>query len=161
MVRKYNNANNHACYYFDDKIKFEDFDLDNILMDEKPFENIFVYDILYKTLIGAKPFRIWLDKVDGFVRVYNGTRCLVLFSDEKYVFISNRITYLIGVKSSLPYVFFYNDVKMKVHSYDSLPLKKTLTFHNVTSFIKSVFNKDCNKCLAKGSYQLPKNNDNK
>ena len=34
-------------------IKFEDFDFDNILIDEKSRENIFIYDILYKTLIGV------------------------------------------------------------------------------------------------------------
>ena len=28
------------CYYFDDKIKLEDFDLDNILIDEKSHKNI-------------------------------------------------------------------------------------------------------------------------
>ena len=33
----------HACYYFHDIIKFKDFDLDNILMDEKLYENILVY----------------------------------------------------------------------------------------------------------------------
>ena len=31
---------NCTCYYFDDIIKLEDFDLDNILIDEKPHENI-------------------------------------------------------------------------------------------------------------------------
>ena len=31
------------CYYFDDIIKLEDFDLDNILIDEKSYENIFIY----------------------------------------------------------------------------------------------------------------------
>ena len=28
------------CYYFDDIIKIEDFDLDNIIIDEKSYENI-------------------------------------------------------------------------------------------------------------------------
>ena len=32
-------------------------------------KNISVYNISCKTLIGAKPLRIWFDKVDGFVRV--------------------------------------------------------------------------------------------
>ena len=36
---------NHMCYYFDDSIKLEDFDLDNILIDEKSHENILIYDI--------------------------------------------------------------------------------------------------------------------
>ena len=41
--------------------------------------------MLYKTLIGAKPLRIRFDKVNGFIRIYDGTRCLVLFGDEKII----------------------------------------------------------------------------
>ena len=37
-----------TCYYFDDIIKLEDFDLDNILMDEKLHQNILMDDISYK-----------------------------------------------------------------------------------------------------------------
>ena len=36
-------------------IRFEDIDLDNVLIDEKSYENNFVYGISYKTLIDAKP----------------------------------------------------------------------------------------------------------
>ena len=50
---------NCTYYYFDDIIKIEDFDLDNILMDEKSNENILVYSILYKSLIAAKTLR-WI-----------------------------------------------------------------------------------------------------
>ena len=67
---------NHTCYYFDDIIKLEDFDLDNILIDEKSQENILIYDISYKTLIGSKPLRIRFDKIDGFIGIYDGTRYL-------------------------------------------------------------------------------------
>ena len=35
-----------TCYYIYDIIKFEDFDLENILLDEKSYQNIFVYEIL-------------------------------------------------------------------------------------------------------------------
>ena len=31
---------NCTCYYFDDIIKLEDFDVDNILIDQKSHENI-------------------------------------------------------------------------------------------------------------------------
>ena len=41
-----------TCYYFDDIIKLEDVNLDNILIDKKSQENILIYDISYKTLIG-------------------------------------------------------------------------------------------------------------
>ena len=34
----------------------------------------FAYHVAYKTLIGAKPLRIMFDKVDGFIRDYNGTK---------------------------------------------------------------------------------------
>ena len=34
-----------TCYYFNGIIKLEDFDLDNILIDEKLHENILIYDI--------------------------------------------------------------------------------------------------------------------
>ena len=44
---------NRTCYYFDDIIKLEDFDLDNILIDEKSYEDILIYGISYKTLINS------------------------------------------------------------------------------------------------------------
>ena len=44
-----------TCYYFDDIIKSENVDMDNILIDKKLHENIFNYSISYKTLIGVKP----------------------------------------------------------------------------------------------------------
>ena len=46
------------CYYFDDIIKLEDFDLDNILIDKKPYENILIYNISCKALIDRKPLCI-------------------------------------------------------------------------------------------------------
>ena len=36
---------NPTCYYFDFISKREDFDSDNISLDEKSFENILIYDI--------------------------------------------------------------------------------------------------------------------
>ena len=33
------NIKNHTCYYFDDIIKVEDFNLDNILIDENHTKN--------------------------------------------------------------------------------------------------------------------------
>ena len=60
-------------------IKFEDFDLNYILKDEKLYGNILMYKISYKTLIGAKPWGIRFDKVDRFIRAYDGSRYLVLF----------------------------------------------------------------------------------
>ena len=73
---------NRTCYYFDDIIKLEDFDLDNILIDEKSHENILIYNISYKTLIDQKPLRIRFDQIDGFIIIYDGTRYLTLFGSK-------------------------------------------------------------------------------
>ena len=83
-------------------------------MDEKSYGNILPYNSLRKSLIDSKPLRIWFDKIYGFIRVYDGTRYLVLFEVEKYDFIYNRITYLIGVKSGITYVISHNYAKSKL-----------------------------------------------
>ena len=66
------------------------------------------------------------DKLDGFVRVYNGTRYWVLFGSEKYDTIYNKIRYLIIQKSGIKFVISHNYARTEVDSYDSLPLEKTL-----------------------------------
>ena len=75
------------CYYFNNIIKT---DLDNILIDERSYENILVYNISYKSLINSKSFRIRFNKTYGFIRVYDATRYLVLFGSEKYDQISYK-----------------------------------------------------------------------
>ena len=95
-----------ASYYFDDIIKLEDFDFDNVLIDEKSHENILIYDISYKTSIGPKFLRIRFDKIDGFIRIYDGIRYLFLLGPEKYDAIYNRIRYLISLKRSITYISF-------------------------------------------------------
>ena len=108
---------NRTCYYFDDIIKFEDFDLDNISLNEKSYGNIWLFDISCKTLIGSNPLHIMFDKIDGFIRVYDGSRYLVLFGPEKFNAIFNRLN--IGVKSGITYVFSHSYARIKVYSYHS------------------------------------------
>ena len=100
--------------------------------------------------------RIRFDKIEWFIRVYNGTRYLVLFDS-----IYNQIRYLISVKSGITYTISHNFAEMKVDSYNSLPLGKAMTFHNIIIVISSVWNKDKNNYyydifFKRTSYQLPK-----
>ena len=60
-------------------------------------------------------------KIDGFLRLYNRTRNLVLLS-------------------GITYVISHNYAIIKVGSYDSLTLEKTLTFY-IIILIKSAFSK--------------------
>ena len=53
---------NRTCYYFDDIIKLEDFDIDNILMDKKLHKNILIYDISFETLIDPQALCVRFDK---------------------------------------------------------------------------------------------------
>ena len=68
----------------------------DILFDEKLYENILIYDISYKNLYGckplcSKPLCIWLDKIDGFIKTYDGIRYLLLFGPKRYDAIYDRI----------------------------------------------------------------------
>ena len=101
-----------------------------------------IYGITYKTLIGPKPLRNRFDKIDGFTRIYDGTRYLVLFGSEKYDVIYSRSRYLISLKSGITYIFSHYFTKIKIDSYDYLPLEKTLTLNNVIILIKSVLDKN-------------------
>ena len=74
--------------------------------------------------------------MDGVIRVYDGTRYLVLFCCEKYDSICQRDRYLIRVKSGIIYVISPNYAKIKA-------------FHNVIILIKSVFDKDENNYYCK------------
>ena len=59
------------------------------------------------------PLRVRLDKINGFIRVYDGTRYLVLFVSGKYDYIYNKITYLISVKSGITDIISHNYAKNK------------------------------------------------
>ena len=43
----------------------------------------------YNILIGPKHLRIRFEKIDGFIRIYDGTKYLILFGSEKYDVIYN------------------------------------------------------------------------
>ena len=77
-----------------------------------------------------------------------------LDNDSIYI----RIRYLIGVKNGITNMISHNYAKIKLDSYDSLPLEKTITFHDVIILIKSVFNNNYyyNLFLERASYELPK-----
>ena len=109
---------NRTCYYFHDIMKLEDFDFDNILLDQRGYENNLVYVISYKNLIAAKPFLIKFNKIDGFIRVYEEKRYLVLF-DSIPLFesiqcgtIYNRIRYLISQKKGMLFLIILEESKL-------------------------------------------------
>ena len=93
-----------------------------MLIYKKLYINTLVYNISYKNSIGTKLVCIRFNKVDEFIRLYDGTGHLVLFDPEKYDAIYNRIKYLTGPKSNIKDAFSYTYSKIKRYSYHSLPL---------------------------------------
>ena len=110
---------NRTCYFYD-IIKIEDFDFNMTLLEEKSIENILIYDVLYKNLIGAKrsyivfnkkPLYILFNNKDKFTRDYSGIKYLVLF----------------------------DYAKVKIDSNDDLDLEKNLALRNTIMIVKSMF----------------------
>ena len=67
-----------------------------------------VYGILYKTLIGVKPLRIRLNKVNRLITVYDGTRYLVLFGPKNMMPFTTALSILqvgkVVIHLSLPII---------------------------------------------------------
>ena len=81
-----------------------DTDFSGILLSKKLYEerneNILIYIISYKISTGAKPFRLRYDKIDGFIKIRDKIRYIVLFDDWSDK-IFDRIKYLINEKSGI------------------------------------------------------------
>ena len=77
--------------------------------------------------------------MDRFIKIHNKIRHLVLFDDWCYK-ICERIIYLICEKSGITDIINHNFAKIRIDSYNSLPIEKILSFHNVMILINSVVN---------------------
>ena len=69
-----------------------------------------------------------------------------------------RLKYLISAKSGITDSINHKFARIRIDSYNSLPIEKILTFHNVTMLFKSVVNKNksesnYNLFLEKDSYK--------
>ena len=99
------------------------------------------------------------DKIDRFIRVlHGGIKHLVLFDYGLFDKICDRIKYLISEKSGITDSINHNFRKIRIYSYNCLPIEKILTFHNVIIQTKSAANKNKNEYyynmfLEKGSHK--------
>ena len=103
------------------------------------------YTTAYKTFMGSNPLRIRIDEMESFIKIYDGVRYLLLFGSRLYDAIYNKIGYLISGKIGITDSIIDSFSRTRIDSYNSFPIEKTLTFHNVIILIKSVVNKNENK----------------
>ena len=121
-----------------------DFNSDKILLDENLYGHILVYEVSYKTFMGAKALRIRFQNVNGFIKIYDRIRYLVLIGPKRYEAIYDRIRYLISGKSGttcgISHILQESELVLIIPYLQ----KKTLIFYNVIILIKSAFNKNKN-----------------
>ena len=103
-----------------------------------------IYDISCKTSTGAKPLRIRYNKIDGFIKIYNRIRYLVLFDCGWFDIICDRNKYLTSEKMVLQIVSIIILQGSEFIHVVLYLLQKILTFCNVIILIKSVLNKNEN-----------------
>ena len=109
--------------------------------------------------MGPKPLRIRFSKIDGFIMVlHSKIKHLVLFDYWLFDKICNKIKYLISKKGGITNSINHHFGRITINWYNSLPIQKILTFHNVIILIKSAVNKNKNKnyyniLLEKGLYE--------
>ena len=109
-------------YYFDDIMRVVDINFDNILLDEKSYQNSYENTKIFQ---GEIPLHIRLNKVDGFIKTYHGTRYLVLFDSGWYDANSYLIRCLISKKSGT--INSSNPI-IRIDSYNSLFSNKESKF---------------------------------
>ena len=78
---------------------------------------------------GPKPLRIRFDKIDEFIKVCSGEfRHLVLFDYGLFDKSCDKIKYLINEKSGIMNSINHSFGKIRIDSYNSMPIEKILTF---------------------------------
>ena len=78
------NIKSQTFYFFNDIINIENFDLNNIKIDEKSYKNILIYYIEYVTIkeyvkiYSVNPLYLIFRYVNGYFEEINGNRYLTL-----------------------------------------------------------------------------------
>ena len=115
-----------------------DISFNNILLDEKSYKkygNILIYGISYKTFMDAKPLLIRFDKIDDFIKIYDGIRYLVLRDYERYNAIYDRIKYFVSEKSGIINSINHNFERIRI---DSSVVTKNKNYYYYNIFFKKV-----------------------
>ena len=66
---------NRTCYIFI-TVSINNHNLINVLLTEKSYENVLIYDFGYKNPYCAIPLHIIFDKVERYIRKNDGTKYL-------------------------------------------------------------------------------------
>ena len=94
--------------------------------------------------MSSTPLLIRFDETDGYIKIYDGIRYSVLFGGGLYDDNYGRIKCLISNESGITDSINHNFARIRIDSYNSLPIENILTFHNAIILFKSVVNENKN-----------------
>ena len=141
---KQTNIKNRKLYIHGSRVILDELDSNNLKVDTRSFEDIFVYYIWY--LSPNNQFNllyIVIPDVYGYIKKDNGNRYLEITSTDnnkdllkKYTDIWNKIK---PHMSSGCHKYVDDCMKIKIESDDDLPLNKLLNFNLLTIFVKFIY----------------------
>ena len=124
---KESHIKNHMCCYFDDISKIEDFDINKILINKKLIINLFQFTALHTKLQLILNLYI-LDSIKymDLLQFMMGLYIQYYLEKKNLIPFTFTFRYLVGVKvvKSITYIISHSYAKIKVDSYNSLPLEK-------------------------------------
>ena len=135
------NIKSRIYYFFNDIIDTENFDLNNIKIDEKSYKNILIYYIGFVTIkefvkvYSVNPLYLIFRYLNGYFEEINGNKYLTLVPTngrtekiKKYEELWIKIRDLIRSITKSPDDYDYDEkyIKIKFDSDDKLPLNKTI-----------------------------------
>ena len=60
---------------------------------------------------------MWFEKIDGFMKIFDGIRYLVLLASERYNAIYDKIRYLVSENSGITDSINHNFARIRIDSY--------------------------------------------
>ena len=78
------------------------------------------------------------NEIHAFIKIQDRIKYLVLFDYCWFNKICDRIQYLMSEENGITDSINHNFSKIRIDSYNTLPIEKILTFHNVTKLINSL-----------------------
>ena len=152
------NSKNRTYYFFDDMINIENFDPNLLKKDKKSYKNINIYyfgyinvkDSDYVKMNSVNSLYLIISDVLGRIEETNKSKYLVFDSaNENNEVLKNYARFWYVIENQIEALnqgkkgeYDRDFMKMKFDTDDSLPLNKTLKFHNMTIVIRSVFEED-------------------
>ena len=151
---------NRTYYFYNDMINIKNFDPILLKIDRKSSKDIGIYNIGYitikkiddcETIYCVNPLYLLVNHAKGYIEEKGVNKYLIFESTDenkellkKYNYVWNGIKNKIKEVSSGKCDYEKDYMKIKLNSYDNLPLNKPSKFHNMTLTIRSVFEQDQN-----------------